>query len=69
MFIDFRYFSDFRIIIILEIFMELVIILDLGKLFVDLGDILFSDSSDDMMIVDYVDMVIILNFYMDMRLV
>lgn len=49
--------------------MELVIILDLGKLFVDLGDILFSDSSDDMMIVDYVDMVIILNFYMDMRLV
>lgn len=69
MFIDFRYFIDFRIIIILEIFMELVIILDLGKLFVDLGDILFSDSSDDMIIVDYVDMVIILNFYMDMRLV
>lgn len=69
MFIDFKYFIDFRIIIILEIFMELVIILDLGKLFVDLGDILFSDSSDDMMIVDYVDMVIILNFYMDMRLV
>lgn len=69
MFIDFRYFINFRIIIILEIFMELVIILDLGKLFVDLGDILFSDSSDDMMIVDYVDMVIILNFYMDMRLV